>query len=204
MSEQFFPFDSVRQADGKGDRVYKSQDWANYYKNFITTGLMHSNGNVGLNIDRIENLQIFISEGGAFIEGRQYLLNDEKALQFDVEANHYRRDLVVLRMDSRINERSIKLQIAKGIPSLEEAQAIAPELTRDENIYELGLYTVLIKPQAVTINKSDIVDLRGDLNYCTLSNPKGFGGATIFVGKETPNPKYVKIGDLWLPEIEVL
>ena len=204
MSEQFFPFDSVRQADGKGDRVYKSQDWANYYKNFITTGLMHSNGKVGLDVKRIENLQVIFGEGGAFIEGRQYLLNEEKALQFEIEANHYRRDLVVLRMDSRINERSIKLQIIKGIPSLEEAQAIAPELARDENIYDLGLYTVLVKPQAVTINESDIVDLRGDLNYCTLSNPKGFGGASIFVGTEEPPAQFVKPGDIWMPEIEVL
>ena len=203
MSEQFFPFDSVRQADGKGDRVYKSQDWANYYKNFITTGLMHNNGQVGLDIKRIENLQVIFGEGGAFIEGRQYLLNEEKALQFEIEANHYRRDLVVLRMDSRINERSIKLQIIKGIPSLEEAQAIAPELARDENIYDLGLYTVLVKPQAVTINESDIVDLRGDLNYCTLSNPKGFGGASIFVGAEEPPAQFVKPGDIWMPEIEV-
>ena len=203
MSEQFFPFDSVRQADGKGDRVYKSQDWANYYKNFITTGLMHNNCKVGLDVKRIENLQVIFGEGGAFIEGRQYLLNKEKALQFEIEANHYRRDLIVLRMDSRINERSIKLQIIKGIPSLEEAQALAPELVRDENIYDLGLYTVLVRPQAVIINQADITDLRGDLRYCTLSNPKGFGGASIFVGAEEPPAQFVKPGDIWMPEIEV-
>lgn len=204
MSEQFFPFDSVRLENGKGDRVYKSQDWANYYQHFVTTGLMHNNGEVGLSVNRIENLQVVFNTGGAFIEGRQYLLNEEKALQFEIEENQYRKDLVVLRMDNRVNERSIKLKIIKGTPSLEEATATAPSLTRDENIYDLGLYTVLVRPQAVTIKQTDITDLRGDLRYCTLSNPKGFGGASIFVGTEEPPAQFVKAGDIWMPEIEVL
>lgn len=201
MSEQFFPFDSIKGEDGRGDRVYKSQHWADYYKNFISTGLMHNNGKVGLNIESIENLQLNIGVGGAFIEGRQYILNETKSMQFNIEMNEFRKDLVVLRMDNRINERSIKLHIIQGAPSLKLEDAQRPELVRNENIYDLGLYEVIIRPQATNILSNDITDLRGDLDYCTLSNPKGFGTATIFVGEELPDPQFVKIGDIWMPEI---
>ena len=200
--EQFFPFDSIKNAEGKGDRVYKSQHWADYYKNFITTGLMHNNGNTGLAIEGVENLQLKVGAGGAFIEGRQYILNETKNIQFTLEMNEFRRDLLVLRMDNRINERSIKLHVIQGQPNLSLANAKRPELIRNENIYDLGLYEVIIRPQITTIATSDITDLRGDAEYCTLSNPKGFGGATIFVGETLPNPQFVKVGDIWMPEIK--
>ena len=201
MSEKYFPFDSVKDSQGKGDRVYKSKSWSDYFKNFITSGLMHDNGEVGLNIINIENLQLTISPGGAFIEGKQYLLEEEKILQLETEPNRFRKDLIVLRMDDRINARYISIEIIKGEPTVLESDAIAPSMTRNENVYDLGLYTVLIRPQATSILASDIVDYRGNPDYCTLSNPKGFGGASIFIGEKEPNPQYVKAGDIWMPEI---
>ena len=202
MSEIFFPFDSVKDSTGKGDRVYKSRDWSNYFKNFITNGLIHQNGKIGLNIVNIENLQITLGDGGAFIEGKQYLLSGEKALQFDVESNKFRKDLVVLRLDDRVNARYINLEIIKGEPTVLETDAVAPSIIRNDNIFDLGLYTVLIRPQATAILKADIKDLRGNPDYCTLSNPRGFGGASIFVGKSEPPAALVKPGDIWMPEIE--
>lgn len=200
--EQFFPFDSVKQSNGKGDRIYKSQSWADYYKNLISTGLMHQNGKTGLQIVGIENLEIEISSGGAFIEGRQYLLTENAKIQIDIEQNMYRNDFLVLRMDNRVNARSISLQVLKGEPSLEKHNAVAPNIVRNDDIYDLGLYTILVTPQAVKIETENIVDHRGNSDYCSLSNPKGFGAATIYIGKEKPPTQFLKPGDIWMPEIE--
>lgn len=197
MSEKFFPFDSIQR-----DRVYKSSDWAEYYKQFITDGLWHDNGKVGLNIKEINNLAITLEPGMAFIGGRQYINTEDHILQGTIEENHFRRDLIVLRMDTRLNERSIKLKILEGIPSLTEEGAIAPSIVRDENVFDLGLYSVLFRPQAVEIRQEDIVDLRGNLDYCMLSNPKGFGGSSIFRGQNTPPEQFVKAGDIWMDELE--
>lgn len=197
MSEKFFPFDSIQK-----DRVYKSSDFAEYYKNLITDGLYHDNGKVGLNIKEINNLAITFDGGMAFIEGRQYINTEDIVLQGTIaEDNMFRRDLVVLRMDTRLNERSIKLKFIEGEPSLTEEGAILPSITRDENVFDLGLYSVLFRPQATSILKNDIVDLRGDLRYCQLSNPRGFGGSSIFRGPQEPPKMFVKAGDIWMDEL---
>lgn len=196
--EKFFPFDSVQ-----GDRVYKSNDWVEYYKNFITDGLIHNNGKVGLNLISITNFALKISTGGAFIGGRQYILSEDIDIVFDIpESNMYRKDLLVLRCDTRLHERSIKLTILKGEPAISEEAAKLPEIERSEYIYDLGLYSILTKPQAEQINLSDVKDLRGDKNYCQLSNPKGFGGSSIFRGSKEPNNQFVKAGDIWMDELE--
>lgn len=198
MSEKFFPFDSIQK-----DRVYKSSDWASYYKHFITDGLWHDNGKVGLNIKEINNLAVTLDEGMAFIDGRQYINTEDLVLQGTIaEDNHFRKDLIVLRMDTRLNERSIRVKFLEGTPSITEEDAMAPSLVRDDNIFDLGLYTVLFRPQATEIRLSDIKDLRGDSKYCMLSNPRGFGGSSIFRGQATPPEQFVKAGDIWLDELE--
>lgn len=197
MSEKFFPFDSIQK-----DRVYKSSDFASYYKNFITDGLWHDNGKIGLNLFEINNLEITLDEGMAFLDGRQYINTDKLKIQGRVEDNYYRRDLIVLRLDTRLSERNIRVKVVEGIPSLTEEGAILPLITRDDNVYDLGLYSVLYRPQAIEIRKEDIKDLRGDLAYCQLSNPRGFGGSSIFRGKTEPPVDYIKAGDIWLDELE--
>lgn len=195
--EKSFPFDSYNY-----DRVYKSQDWVDYYKHFVTDGLCHDNGKVGLNLVSVANFELTLSSGQAFIQGRNYVNTDNFAVLIEKpEDNMYRKDFVVLRCDTRMNERSIKLTVLKGVPSLTEKDALAPSIERSEYVYDLGLYTVLSRPQASSIEQRDVVDVRGDLAYCQLSNPKGFGGASIFRGAIEPEKTYVKKGDIWLDEL---
>lgn len=196
--EKYFPFDS-----SNGDRVYKSQDWVNYYQNFITSGLVHNNGKVGLNLKSVSNYELTLSEGSAFIEGRNYVNTGDLKIVLDIpELNTYRKDFIVLRCDTRMSERNIKVVVLKGEPSLTENDAPLRELERSQFIYDLGLYTVLVRPQATEINISDIEDVRGQSKYCQLSNPKGFGGSSIFTGKEEPPAQFTKPGDIWMDELE--
>lgn len=196
--EKYFPFDSVNH-----DRTYKSKDWVEYYKHFITDGLVHDNGNVGLKLVGVNNFALTISPGGAFIGGRQYILTENHDIVFDApEANAYRKDLLVLRCDTRLHERSIKLTILKGTPADTLSQAQLPVIERNEFIYDIGLYSIITKPQATEIFIDDVSDLRGNAAYCQLANPKGFGGSSIFRGQNTPPAQFVKAGDIWMNELE--
>lgn len=196
--EKYFPFDSFR-----GDRIYKSNDWVDYYKYFVTTGLCHDNGEVGLNLVAVNNYEITLSKGEAFIGGRNYVNTSDKSLIVNLaEDNMYRRDIIVLRCDTRMSARDIKLMVLKGEPALTEEAAKAPEIIRGEFIYDLGLYTILTRPQATSIRIDDITDVRGQLEYCQLSNPRGFGGASLFRGPNEPPKQFTKSGDIWMDELE--
>ena len=194
MSEKYFPFDSINK-----DRVYSSTDWVAYLGQFLSDGLVHDNGIPGLDIVSTLNFGITFSPGGAFIKGRQYILEEEYQLILPAsDANSYRIDYIVLRLDNRITERNIKLAIKKGIPCDTREEAVPQELERNDSIWELGLYQITSSPQQKEINPSDIKDVRGNLDCCTLSNIRAFGDSTIYKGSETPSEKYTKKYDLWI------
>lgn len=191
MAHKMFPFDSV-----KGDRVYKSEDFANYFSGFITDGLIHNNGQVGFNLTGINNMGVTVSEGGAFIRGRQFLSDEPTQLIFEKPVNAYRRDMIILKLDLRTAKRSITLEIKQGIESYTKENLKDPILDDDTYIKEIGLYTVDLDYTSNVISQNSVKDVRG--KYCTLANLTQFGGASIFVGEEEPDERFVKKYDIWL------
>lgn len=141
-----------------GDRKYKSEDFANYFKTFISNGINPSTDN--LRVVKLSNSQIKILTGSACINGYLYLNTTEltKAITTGVT----RIDRVVLRLD--IANRLLNIVIVQGSASS------PPNLTRNSSIYDLSLAKIIIKNDVVTIE-----DERGKESLC---------GYMTFLGKD--------------------
>lgn len=141
-----------------GDRKYKSEDFANYFKTFIGNGINPSADS--LRVVKVSNSQIKILPGSACINGYLYLNTTEltKAITTGVT----RIDRVVLRLD--IINRLLNIVIVQGSASS------PPNLTRNSSIYDLSLAKITIKNDVVTIE-----DERGQASLC---------GYMSFLGKD--------------------
>ncbi|MCL1924033.1 MAG: hypothetical protein FWF50_00450, partial [Defluviitaleaceae bacterium] len=111
-----FPYDSKRSEDGTLDRLYNSQSWADYFRQFLGNGVF-PNPSTNLRVDSINNsLVLTLRAGSAFIHGRTYVQSTD--FQFSISTPHptmSRRDVVVIRHDAVA--RSMQAFYIEGTPS---------------------------------------------------------------------------------------
>lgn len=141
-----------------GDRKYKSEDFANYFKTFIGTGVNPSTDN--LRVIKVSNTQIKILLGSACINGYLYLNTTELVKVITSSVNKVNR--VVLRLD--IVNRILSIVIVEGTATA------PPNLTRNNSVYELSLAKIVIKNNTVIVE-----DERGQASVC---------GYMAFLGKD--------------------
>lgn len=154
-----------------GDRKYKSEDFANYFKTFITTGVNPSPGS--LKVLKKSNNQVEISSGSGCINGYLYL--NSNALTKSITVGTSRQDRIVLKLD--LINRTLSIFIKQGTTSA------PPVMQRDSSVYELSLAKIII-------NGSDfsIVDERPDDNVC---------GFMSFTGKADTQEIWDKFNGEW-------
>ncbi|GAB6169700.1 hypothetical protein JCM1393_21600 [Clostridium carnis] len=141
-----------------GDRKYKSEDFANYFKTFISTGINPTTDN--LRVIKVSNTQIKILPGSACINGYLYLNTIELTKTIVNSISKVSR--VVLRLD--LTNRTLAIVIVEGTATE------TPSLTRNSSIYELSLAKIIIKDGTVTLE-----DERGQSLLC---------GYMSFLGKD--------------------
>lgn len=104
---------------------------------------------------------VSVNYGSALIQGYPYWLEDDgtgrKILTLDYENTSKRIDRIVLRLDKSIAARNISLNVLKGTAS---AAPVAPELTRNGNVYELSLASILVAANTTSITAENITDER--------------------------------------------
>lgn len=147
------------------DRVYLAEQFASYFASFIGNGIFAGKSNE-LQVLSIETptMQVRIQEGQGWMNGYWYENMSECYLPIEVADGVLSRiDTVVLRLG--MAERNIFLAIKKGTPSYEP---VAPEITRNEDYYELQLATIWVGAGYTNIKQSDITDTRLDSNVCGL------------------------------------
>lgn len=132
-----------------GDRKYKSEDFANYFKTFIGNGINPSTDS--LRVVKISNTQIKILQGSACINGYLYLNATELTKVISSGVTKVVR--VVLRLD--IVNRIFNVAILEGTATE------APVLTRNNSVHELSLAKITIKNDAVIVE-----DERGQSSLC--------------------------------------
>ena len=168
MSEKFFPMDSV-----SGDRIYYASDFAAYFADVINSGVSNNGGR--LQISHANGMQLNVGPGIAWLKGHIYENTTTKTLTLSVGSSKPRIDRIVCRLN--IPERLISTIVVEGTPA---ASAKAPELVRDGDYYDIGLATVLVRANAITIYEDDITDTRGDPIIC---------GTVSIMGKENVSNK---------------
>lgn len=154
-----------------GDRKYKAEDFANYFKTFIGNGINPSTDN--LRVVKVSNSQVKILPGSACINGYLYLNTTELTKQITTGVT--RVDRVVLRLD--IANRALNIVILQGSTSR------PPNLTRNNSVHELSLGKITIKNDTVTIE-----DERGQVSLCGYMN---------FLGKDDLQSMWDLFNEQW-------
>lgn len=146
-----------------GDRVYKSDFFAEYFATFIGNGVFPKPSD-NLQVIANNDMTITVGKGSGWINGyvifndSNYLLNLEPA---DGVLN--RIDRVVLRWDSL--DREIKILVKKGEFA---SSPVARGLQRDADAYELALADVYVGKGVVSVTQSDVTDLRLNDELCGI------------------------------------
>lgn len=164
MAEKFKFFDPVQREDGTYDREYSAQEFTDYFKTLINTGIMKSAGNQLAVTSNGSSMMTTIDTGIAFILGRYYENDSIKELIHDTESlGNSRIDRVVIRMDLSTEARYVKAFIKKGVPS---SNPVPLQLTQTQNIYEISLAQVRIVGGQTFLAKDAITDERGTDIIC--------------------------------------
>ena len=153
-----------------GDRKYSADQFAEYFRSFLTNGIF--NGGTNLQVT-VNDMKSTIDIGKGWIEG--YYYHNKTPLELthsSADTVNDRIDRVVIRLDLNEGFRSVKAYIKTGTPS---ATPEAPELVRELEAgtvlqYELSLAQMLVKANATEIESADVTDERLDNELCGLVN----------------------------------
>lgn len=160
MAEMGLFFESVN-----GDRRYKVVELVAYLRPFFSDGVF-PNPSTGLQVMETAEKDMFVTVkvGDAWINGRMYRNLDDKKIRLDPSDSATTRiDRIVVGCNYK--DRVITSYVKKGTPA---SSASAPELTRNDTLYEISLAEITIAPGAVGITQSAIKDTRLDQSKCGI------------------------------------
>ena len=158
LAEFYFPFTSV-----EGDRAYSATDFATYYRNIFTSGVI-ATVREKLRVTEDENIgmRVRIMDGAIFIQGRLYLLTEPMVVNITPGSSTAdRTDSIVVQLDTL--GREMKILYKQGSTSVR----------RDENYYEMQLAVINVPRNATSVYNSQITDKRSDVNVCGYSKLQG-------------------------------
>lgn len=168
MAEHFRFFDSANP--NEPDRTYNAQEFTDYFKALVTTGVMKGTGNQLKVTTTGANMVSSIDTGTAFLLGRYYENDSLLALLHETESvGRDRIDRIVIRMDLSTEARNVKAFIKKGVPG---TVPVAPPLIQTVELYEISVAQVLIKGGQTFINTNAVTDERGIDIICPWAGSK--------------------------------
>lgn len=161
-----FPFDSqITGVDDAGlpvyDRASTSEDLARWFACFFTNGIFASGGfTVSVN-----GLEANVSPGDCLINGRYGYESETRTLALAQGDSKPRMDSIVLRLDLSLAMRKIDLYVKPGTPA---DTPVAPPLTREGTVWELGIANILVGAGQQAVTDSAVTDTRLDNDRCGL------------------------------------
>jgi hypothetical protein len=163
MAEKYMFFDST--ADDP--REYPASNFAEFFGKVLTSGIFNGGTNLQVGCTGTD-MKSVIEPGYAWINGYMYKLDADLQLTHDAaDPGADRIDRIVIRLDTRLENRYVKAFILGGTPAV---SPVPPSLTRDANIYEISLAQVLIRAGRSYIEPMQITDERLDASVCGLVN----------------------------------
>lgn len=158
MAELSGPFNGL-------DRMWKAEDFAEYFSPLITNGFFPSDLNLKVIADG-DLMNIKVKSGRAWINGRQYRNTSDLVLPVEIANGVLSRiDRVVVRLS--FIDRRMNTIIKKGVPG---SNPLPPPIQRDADIYELGVATILVPAGATAIVQSNVTDTRADVTVGGIVN----------------------------------
>ena len=141
-----------------GDRKYKSDLIATFFSKLFTNGVFNNE----LQVQANDDMTVTLKSGTAFINGYFYNNTVDKVINISLsDTEQSRIDSIVLRFSKE--NRQIIADVLEGSYA---DNPVAPELTRNSNIYELRLCNISVNKQADSITTSMIEDCRFNSTDC--------------------------------------
>lgn len=158
MAQKCFPFNSV-----SGDRVYKAEDFRQYFAQFIGNGVFYSNAGA-LKVSEYSGMQLQVGAGAAWVAGAGYINDSTLTVSLaNADGALNRIDRIVVRCS--YTERNVYIDVLQGSYS---AQTTAPALTRNADAYELALADIYVAAGATSITQAAITDQRLNTTVCGI------------------------------------
>lgn len=165
LSEKSFPFDS-EEINGEWDREYVADDFARYFRSFISSGVfMRTSSN--LQVIANGDMTVTLKPGALMVDGYRYDAENDIVIQLDPA------DGVLNRID-RISgtwskaDRDIHFTLQKGAPSYEPLPAT---LRRTAEYKDYVFADIYVAAGAISIKQTDITDQRLNTEVCGLATP---------------------------------
>ena len=166
---QSFPFTSEVTFDNSGfpqfDRAVGSDVLRSILSNYYSNGVFGiSNTNCFKVIaSNGGGMTLTVQPGACIINGATAYNKDETRITLANSEALPRIDSIVLRLDDNKEQRSIRVEVIKGVA---QSQPTKPAHVREGAVYDLVLANILVKANVATITNADITDTRIDKNVC--------------------------------------
>lgn len=166
QSNEFaFPFDA-EEIDGGYDRTYVADDFARYFRAYITSGVFMS---VTTSLQTLADsaMNVTLAAGSAIIEGYRYELESDMSFTIEpADGTLNRIDRMCIVWDQA--SRDIHAEVVKGTASYDP---IAPTRRWGEEYKELVSADIYVGAGVTSIQQKDITDRRIDSTLCGLATP---------------------------------
>lgn len=144
-----------------GDRVYRAEEWAEYFASFIGNGVFPV-PSTSLQVIAGSGMAVAVKTGKAWINGYFYYNTSDLLVTLATADGVLNRiDRIVVRWD--LTERKISVAVKSSTPA---TSPVAPALQRDADAYELCLADVLVGAGVTAISQANITDRRLDGSLC--------------------------------------
>lgn len=156
MTQWSFPFSSLED-----DRKYSDEDFAKFYENLFSNGVMLTAGeSLRVTASANNGMTINVLSGGAVINGRQFYNSEPAALPVPVASTTTdRTDSIVVRLD--LFSRQIGLVYKQNDVSV----------VRQDTTWEIQLAQIFVPRNTAGIAPQNITDKRADETVCGYSSP---------------------------------
>ncbi|MGN0289826.1 MAG: hypothetical protein ACI4DQ_09460 [Lachnospiraceae bacterium] len=164
-SEKSFPFDAV-SVNGVLDRRYHADDFARYFRSFISSGMFMENPD---NLQVIANgdMSVTLRPGKIIIDGYRYDNIADIVIRITPADGVLNRiDRISLTWDK--NLRDIHCVVREGVKSYD---AVAPVCRRNAEYLDYVTADIKVNAGAISISQADIIDQRLNTEVCGLAIP---------------------------------
>lgn len=173
MAMQSFPFTSEVTFDESGfpqfDRAVGSDVLRNILSNYYTNGVFGvSNTNCFKVVSHTGGgMNLTVQPGACLINGATAYNREETQVTIENGESLPRIDAIVLRLDDNKAQRSIRVEVIKGIA---QSSPTKPAPVREGVIYDLVLAYVSVRSNVSTLTNAEITDVRMDDESCGFVN----------------------------------
>lgn len=164
MAIKGYFYNAHKDEHGNYDRLYNDEDFCRYMYELIGNGVFPTPSTQYAVTSNSSNMNISVGAGEAWIEGHKVSNDANMTLVVETADPIFNRiDRVVIGTDSRDANRGGYLKVIKGVASV---SPVAPELTRNTDVYELGIADIYIPAGSTVVSAANITDTRPNSELC--------------------------------------